>query len=303
MSRVVTSVVTMMTTASAATKTAATTGAPWANSALAARVVAVIAEPRSASTEVAEAIAQHPCGYSFNEVFGHDRTPTYYEQYSQERMNLWRYLEGGSTDELWQTKHNHMMEFLLEARTNFCAARDDAVLEICGKVCVVAVKIHSHMVKKAGSLESLLASNETRAIVLHRDPATRQCSVNRSMATHQHPHSPEQYAQLGDEHAVAPCATTATPNFVKSQERYYDRVRRCLRDNDKALSLEISFEWYASTGQPANNDAVRAFAGLHPFPVPAWSGTCTEYWCERLSWPIPLKGTTSSRFPLEFQRQ
>ena len=58
-------------------------GAPWTLGGAAAQLVVVVSTRRSASTEAAEVVGDHPCGASFNELLHYDKFPSGFPKYAK----------------------------------------------------------------------------------------------------------------------------------------------------------------------------------------------------------------------------
>ena len=78
--------------------------------------------------------SRHPCGASFNELLVRDHLPLGYDRYRQNTT----YRHYG----LSVLPKQHWLFSARAARARFCAARPADVASVCGKTCVVSLKVH-----------------------------------------------------------------------------------------------------------------------------------------------------------------
>ena len=236
--------------------------------------VVVASSPRSASTSVAEEIADHKCSISFNEVLSGRPGDLFHPQGMPGRALGCIYPRGQPCDLLpgcgpmwWQRRNGNRVVTTLKAmRARYCARVAPQVREQCGGKCVVALKLFRDHIHPAGDpalgghhLESLFSYEGTRVVVVERDPNDEECSYNYSRASGQW-HATNK--QIESQWKRGHCHELASPQFTQTSANWYSLVRSTLKNvSKKARYLELPFATFVAD-VPAARKRLRALAGL-----------------------------------------
>ena len=261
-------------------------GAPWTlghSDTQTASIFVVVGTRRGASTEVAEIIGNHPCGYSFNEMLKHGHFPTGYEKYRHRATDLASYLN----PQIFRDAH--WLDDARRARAEFCAGRPRVVRETCGGVCVVALKMHvkaylNH--NNAASWKRLLSASDVASFIVTRNTLQNHCSLGWATTNKCWGHNPNQKGEGNCTPALRPpcVASNKSRTFGRKVMARMNVTRATLASAGRGW-LELPFETYIA--DPVDGARrVLAAAGL-AVPALAWSTTCAVAWCtdEAKSWP------------------
>jgi len=265
---------------------AASEGGPWSNSTDHAEFAQIISTSRGASTEVAEYVGSHPCAVSFNEILYHNRFPSNYEK---------RYIQNGDYKKYLKLSHingnpSNWLSSIKAARTTFCQGRPTEVKDVCGDVCVVALKIHINLSKdykeKFKGYKNLLAYKGSGVIVVERDFYQVYCSIDYARNGGGWGHKPSQ----GHVKPKPNCTKLVQNNkkakeFVQSVTKRFNETRAYLQGKC-VPSLELPFTYFVSTDAAAVKEALFRHLGLIS-PPKRWRDTCSQPWCPKYSWPKP----------------
>ena len=234
-------------------------------------LVLIVSTQRGASTETAEAIAAHPCATSWNELLLHAHFPKGYN-----------YPQGSLQDLLnvSRLRHATWLADALAVRRRVCSTRPKALVDACGDVCVVALKMHlNNYIASAtdGPWLELVTSEHVRAIVVERDGLETYCSILRAKRTGDWGHTPQ--AHTSNESRLPcvrseasercgwrnesrlPCVRTeASERFVADVRARFAATRSALRGANRTW-LELPFATYVANPSAAAA-RMRAFVGL-----------------------------------------
>jgi hypothetical protein len=220
--------------------------------------VLVVSTPRSASTSVAEEIADNRCSISFNEMFANKRGCIFSPQGANpdSRNCLYtsspdggetcgRLPNGGCEGTVWKSRGYKMLEALRKMRHMWCLRPDNnggVPAAACSGQCVVAVKIFQGMARSVAALTELIQYPGSRVVVVKRDPDTEECSLNYSLASGVWHH-----IDKVKEHAwqAQNCRAHASPQFVRQHTQWYDFVYGILKNLNKRY-LDLPFEEFVS---------------------------------------------------------
>ena len=259
-------------------------GAPWTLGGAAAELVVVVSTRRSASTEAAEVVGDHPCGASFNELLHYDKFPSGFPKYAKgshpsDFLDLPTVLKRGRPKK--GLGHDDWLGDATAARAKFCESRPAVVRDACGDTCVVALKLHvDNFVEgdRDPKFAELVTAPTVAAVLLERDAAAARCSLDHARAHGDWGHTPDAHAAAKD--ACRPGA--ATRDYGRRVAARFRFAREAL-DRAGRPRLELPFDAYVA--DVANASArILAAAGLALPPEP-WRRTCAEPWCANASWP------------------
>ena len=247
--------------------------APWAEDSPAA-IVLIVSAARSASTEMAEAIGNHPCGASFNELLVKPHFPVGYS----------KYVNGSLSDFLNVSrlrKHNWLGD-ARAVRARFCDSRPAAVAKVCGHTCPVSLKMHlNKYVVEAMDPDwlQLVTAEDVRAVVVEREGVDNYCSIAKAEATADWGHTPTAHKNVSFK---CDADSRSAWHFVQSMARKFNATRSALAAANRP-KLEIPFAQYAV--DPSHAVAlIYAFSGLRQ-PPKNWQGKCGLPWCRDSIWP------------------
>lgn len=246
--------------------------------------VIVAASPRSASTAVAEEIADHRCSISFNEMFNRRRGDLWHPQGMRRNALGCIYPEGspcsslqGGCDSRWYHQRlYHMLPALNLTRNAWCGRRSKgpnaSPIASCSGKCVVAIKMFGPDMFRtpalrqvfdsyASSFEELIAYKGTRLVIVERDAADDECSYNYSRASGAW-HGGNKQA----EHAwkVRSCHAVPSAQFASAHSEWYAWIRgKAVKYGKKAF--ELPFKTYITDARAARQE-LHALAGLPTGP-------------------------------------
>jgi len=255
-----------------------------------AEFVIIVSTQRSASTETAELIGKHPCGVSFNELLWAPQFPLgyAYREYTQFKDYLGVRVIG----------RDNWLGNALDVRRGFCQSRPQVVLDACGDLCVVALKIHLNQEQLSGPFvihaseqsgnetdidpqwKKLLTYYGTRAVIVERDEEETHCSIARAERTRDWGHTPDAHKYNFN---ATPCANLAPNDKWASRVRESFNVSRSALRTAERPYLELPFSYWVANTRAAE-DKLLAFAGLFR-PPEAFEGKCWLPWCKSYSWP------------------
>jgi len=208
------------------------------------RVVTVISAQRSASTALQGRISELSNGavVSWNELFNVGPSQT-----------------GNSREfippELFWSRCRRPVDALTAGLQRLCErkGRDD---------CAIVFKLFPvHCLRwhdLAQQLRDILTFPDTLPVILERDPAARECSLNWANRTNDWGTSPEGHKEFALGHDLAerpPCPETASGDFLQKHDAWFALARRTLR-NASLPHLEVPAEAY-TTGLKTTDDIAR----------------------------------------------
>lgn len=283
------------------------------------RFLLIASTRRSASSEAAEQIGNHPCAASFNELVEHAHFQPGYSKYKanldpgkggtsvfdQEHTPNAGYEEYTGFHSLSKAPPN-MLANALAARQKFCDARPQVVLDVCGSVCVIALKIHmdvSHCQGKkvtectGPDVLNLITYQHAKTVFLERSRLANFCSLQWALFSNDYGATPDTHATKYT--SRPPCNTGEEANaifngyknvglwltfekFVKKVDMGFGRSRDALRKRGQA-ALEVTFADYVKD-PAAEAERMLTFAGLVT-PVGEWLDVCPYAWCVEMKWP------------------
>ncbi len=258
--------------------------------------IVIVASVRSASTSIAEAVANNRCSISFNEFFSHRgdqfstdrRRNTFLPEGVSESARGCLYADRGCRmmprkcdGPLWTQRRTFMLSALKAGREAFCRRSHGAGESPgagCDGRCVVAVKLFRGHIESEASLRDLLAYNGTRVVMDERDADDVQCSLNYSQAMHQwHTNDYDQERMWKSRH----CQPHASPEFAAGHREWFVSVRRILDQLGK-VPLEMPFnEFVANTSRAGTR--LRKFAHL---PETVGNLSFEQPWCTAYDAPV-----------------
>ena len=248
------------------------------------KFVIVAASPRSASTAVAEEVADHRCSISFNEMFNSRPGDLYHPQGMAARARGCIYpegspcagLTGGCNTRWFHQRSYHMLNALNLTRNGWCGrpnkTSDSSPAAACNGKCVVAVKMfgpdnfrneasRNLFDSYAASFEELIAYKGTRVVIVERDAADDECSYNYSRASNRW-HG----GNKAVEHAwkALNCHQEPSPEFESAHSQWYAWIREKAKKHSKN-ALELPFEAYIANPLAARQ-SLHALAELPAGP-------------------------------------
>ena len=269
------------------------------NSSVDVKFVIIAASPRSASTSIAEEVADHRCSISFNEMFSFRSGDLFHPQGMRAKALGCIYpagspcasLKGGCNSPWYRTRQHHMLDVLKMTRHNWCSQtgisvgrrgrgprvrghkqRGHSTSASCDGKCVVAVKMFgpdhfmNEKAKKqfdsyASSFEELIAYKGTRVVIVERNAADDECSYKYSRVSNVW-HGGNKAA----EHAwkAHNCGKEASPQFASAHSEWYAWIREKVKKHDKK-ALELPFDTYIANA-PAARQSLHALAELPAGP-------------------------------------
>uniref|UniRef100_A0A7S0J4Z1 Sulfotransferase domain-containing protein n=1 Tax=Calcidiscus leptoporus TaxID=127549 RepID=A0A7S0J4Z1_9EUKA len=239
-------------------------------------LVIIVSTQRGASTETAETIGSHPCAASFNELLVHSQFPTGYARYR--KGSYARYLN------VSKLRHDSWLSDALAVREGFCKSRPKVLLDACGDVCVVVLKMHlNNFISSATDTPwlALVTSEHTRAIIVEREGLQNYCSILSAKTTHDWGHTPDAHNQTLS--SGRPCEKTkASERFVKNVQQRFFSTRSSLQRANRSW-LELPFAEYIADPTAAA-ERMLSFIGLQR-PPPKWRSICALPWCAAYRWP------------------
>jgi len=262
-----------------------------------AEFVIIVSTQRSASTETAELIGKHPCGVSFNELLWAPQFPLGYAY--NENKQFKDYLG------VKVIGRENWLGNALGVRRGFCQSRPQVVLDACGDLCVVALKIHLNQENLSGPFviqtsedgrnetaidaqwEKLLTYHGTRAVIVERDEEETRCSIARAQRMRDWGHTPDAHKVT---YNATPCASLMTNDKWASRVRESFNVSRAALRRAARPYLELPFAYWVANTHAAENKLFK-FAGLIR-PPKVFEGKCWQPWCKSYSWPT--ESTSSS---------
>lgn len=270
------------------------------------KLVVVASTQRGASTEVAEIVAMHPCGASFNEMLVHGHFPDGYDKYTDVRYKGRQGIPAALNKLVGEEivgdhlAHKYWLDDAMRVRDLFCSSRPQPVKNRCGEECVVALKMHLN--NYIGSAHDkpwieLLTSPDVAAVVVQRGGVENYCSIAAAKETGFWGHSPtqckeavaggqcEEAAELKSKCIVE---TSAKANeWAAEVDLRFDVARQEL-SRARRLWLDVPFEQFVAGGggELRSELAVRVLDHLNLGDPEVWD-TCGLPWCANYSWPWP----------------
>ena len=92
---------------------------------------------------------------------------------------------------MFSERFDNPLRYLHHARNDFCAGHPE-----CNGVCAVAFKLFDNHGVHGTRLQSLLGNEATQTVVLERDPAHAECSLNWAKQTDDWETSPLAHAEM-----------------------------------------------------------------------------------------------------------
>lgn len=278
-------------------------------------IVIIASDARSASTEMAEGIARHPCAVSFNEamVMGPD-VPIGYTRYNRPAKRSFRDRHQFIDKHLqwsFKSRRHTVLETAQSVRQHYCEHRSKELNAICGDSCVVVFKMHAKaFLKKKGRYAFIHSSKEVYTIVSERDTAQKYCSLQKAHHLHYYAHTPEQHnlttrafakgVSLSEEEAerereresefvCEPEKMTRFFKYKKSVDAYYKIIRDGIAASGKVVdktAMEINFPEYVSDPEAAHQ-TMWDFLGLPSVSHEWWDNdqSCHVEWCHKIHYP------------------
>ena len=158
-------------------------------------------------------------------------------------------------------RHATWLADALAVRRRVCSTRPKALVDACGDVCVVALKMHlNNYIASAtdGPWLELVTSEHVRAIVVERDGLETYCSILRAKRTGDWGHTPQ--AHTSNESRLPCVRTEASERFVADVRARFAATRSALRGANRTW-LELPFATYVANPSAAAA-RMRAFVGL-----------------------------------------
>jgi len=256
-------------------------GAPWRTNTWnnLSQVVVIVSTRRGASTEMAENVGRHPCGESLNELLVHAHVPDGYAKYKSASLT--------GVLHITRLRHELWLSDALAVREQVCQSRPKAVVDVCGHVCLVALKMHldnNHYINSSKDpyFVQLITSPHVRTVVVQRDTFQNYCSIQKMQMTHDYGHTPATHHS--DNISIPKCVETSQSKaWAKKVEERFDSARRALERHGRKW-LEMPFAKYVANQE---DETVRLlnFLGLQKPPSPWW-GACGAPWCQPWAWPL-----------------
>jgi len=253
--------------------------------------VLIVATQRGASTEIAETVGNHPCAVSFNELLERGHFPSGYDKYvdATKMEGFPKYLRM-TRDAL---RRKAWLSDALMVRERFCAARPAVVKQLCGDLCIVALKAHLNVLAIATdkSWFELVNSSLVRAVIVERDAKQLFCSIQRVKQTGDWGHTPEAHARFAEAHdntttaanrTVHECNLAYLKKFKATLQTRFGATRDALKAANRPW-LELPFASYVGD-QERSAERMLHFVGLRS-PPPAWRSACPMAWCRECRWP------------------
>ena len=112
-----------------------------------------------------------------------------------------RYRKGSSYQDylnVSKLRHASWLSDALAVREGFCKSRPKVLLDACGDVCVVVLKMHlNNYISSATDAPwlALVTSEHTRAIIVEREGLQNYCSILSADRTHDWGHTPDAHNQ------------------------------------------------------------------------------------------------------------
>ena len=258
--------------------------APMATDSSDVEFVIVAASPRSASTAVAEDIADHRCSISFNEMFNMRPGNLFHPQSMRRNARGCIYpegapctsLPGGCNSKWYHQRLHHMLPALNLTRNAWCGrpnkGPDASPVASCNGKCVVAIKMFGPDMFRtpasrqvfdsyAHSFEELIAYKGTRLVIVERDAVDDECSYNYSRKSGMW-HGGNKFA----EHAwkANNCQLAPSAQFASAHREWYAWIRgKATQFGKKAF--ELPFETYVAD-EMAARQKLHALAELPAGP-------------------------------------
>ena len=260
--------------------------APTATGSSDVEFVVVAASPRSASTAVAEEVADHRCSISFNEMFNTRQGDLWHPQSMQKNALGCLYpggapcslLQGGCNSRWYHQRLWHMLPALNLTRNAWCGRPGNggpnapSPMASCNGKCVVAIKMFGpdmfrtpELRKKfdsyAPSFEELIAYKGTRLVMVERDAADDECSYNYSRASGRWHGGNKQV-----EHSwkAQNCHAAPSAQFASAHTEWYAWLREKAAQYRKD-AFELPFKTYI-TDPLGTRQKLHALAGLPAGP-------------------------------------
>jgi hypothetical protein len=211
-----------------------------------ASVIVIASGMRSGSTELCGHIAQHRCVIGLNEYFS--------DGSNGNKLQSGRSSEFlGELPELFENRGQHAVESLQMVHERACAELDAKHTgnneQTCENNCAVVLKLfptHDHVLKS--EIVDLIGQPRTVVVVLERDPADRECSLNWARSTNDwgiHPSANHTYNRDF-------CASTATDAFKEAHDSWFGFVRSTIKRSQRP-SIEVPFSAWIS---PATSEVI-----------------------------------------------
>jgi len=245
--------------------------------------VVIAASPRSASTSVAETIADHRCSISFNEMFSHRGGNLWHPQGMRGNALGCLYpvgppcesIKGGCQSGWYRGRFHHALDTMIALSKSYCNRKHNdrsSPAPSCNGKCVIAIKLFGpdqfandkrelYFNAYKDSLAELMTFNGTRVVVVERDAADDECSYNYSKRSGVWHGGNKKLETAWKNHN---CRTQPSPRFAYGHKKWYDWVRDTMKKN-AAPSLELPFETFIEDVPDARR-RLRKFADLPDEP-------------------------------------